>query len=55
MRGFSGLIVFRITFEEVEKNVSTRTSGEKTSAGIQMGNASVVSGQIIKIYEVDRH
>ena len=35
----------RITFEEVDRNVSTRTSSEKTSAGIQMGNASVVSGQ----------
>ena len=34
-----------ITFEEVDRDVSTRTSGEKTSAGIQMGNASVVSGQ----------
>ena len=34
-----------ITFEEVDRNVSTRTSGEKTSAGIQVGNTSVVSGQ----------
>ena len=34
-----------ITFEEGDRNVSTRTSGEETSAGIQVGNTSVVSGQ----------
>ena len=43
--GFYGTDRVYITFEEVDRNVSTRTSGEKTSAGIQMGNASVVSGQ----------
>ena len=32
-----------ITFEEVDRNVSTGTSGEETSAGVQVGNASVDS------------
>ena len=33
-----------ITFEEVDSNVSTRTSGEETSVGIAVGNTSVTTG-----------
>ena len=43
--GFEDPNFLFLTFEEVDRNVSTRTSGEETSAGIQVGNTSVVSGQ----------
>ena len=33
-----------LTFEEVDRDVSTTTSGEKTSVGIQVGNTGIVSG-----------
>ena len=33
-----------ITFEEVDSNVSTRTSGEEASVGIAVGNTSVTTG-----------
>ena len=33
-----------ITFEEVDSNVSTRTSGEETSVGIAVGNPSITTG-----------
>ena len=33
-----------ITFEEVDRNVSTRTSGEEASVGIAVGNTSVKTG-----------
>jgi|TARA_R100000388_G_scaffold64294_1_gene46861 hypothetical protein len=33
-----------ITFEEVDRNVSTRTSGEEASVGIAVGNTSVTTG-----------
>ena len=33
-----------ITFEEVDRNVSTRTSGEEASVGIAVGNPSITTG-----------
>ena len=33
-----------ITFEEVDSNVSTRTSGEEASVGIAVGNPSITTG-----------
>jgi len=42
--GFEDPDFLFLTFEEVDRNVSTGTSGEETSAGIQVGNTSVVSG-----------
>ena len=42
--GFEDPNFLFLTFEEVDRNVSTGTSGEETSAGIQVGNTSVVSG-----------
>ncbi len=34
----------RITFEEVDRNVTTTTGVEKTSVGVQMGQQSVGTG-----------
>ena len=42
--GFEDPNFLFLTFEEVDRNVSTGTSGEKTSTGIQVGNTSVVTG-----------
>ena len=42
--GFYGLNRVYITFEEVDRNVSTRTSGEEASVGIAMGNPSITTG-----------
>ena len=33
-----------ITFEEVDRDVSTRTSGEEASVGIAVGNPSITTG-----------
>tara|TARA_R100000808_G_C2123813_1_gene134481 strand:- start:486 stop:752 length:267 start_codon:yes stop_codon:yes gene_type:complete len=33
-----------ITFEEVDVNVSTRTSSDETSVGVQMGEPSIKTG-----------
>ena len=42
--GFLNPDVLFITLEEVDRDVSTTTSGEKTSDGIQVGNTGIVSG-----------
>ncbi len=42
--GFEDPNFLFLTFEEVDRNVSTGTSGEETSAGVQVGNTSVVTG-----------
>ena len=42
--GFHDPNILILTLEEVDRNVSTTTSGEKTSVGIQVGNTGVVSG-----------
>ena len=42
--GFYGLNRVYITFEEVDRNVSTRTSGEEASVGIAVGNPSITTG-----------
>ena len=42
--GFYGLNRVYITFEEVDRNVSTRTSGEEASVGIAVGKPSVTTG-----------
>ena len=42
--GFENPNFLFLTFEEVDRNVSTGTSGEETSAGVQVGNTSVVTG-----------
>ena len=42
--GFLNPDVLFITLEEVDRDVSTTTSGEKTSVGIQVGNTGIVSG-----------
>ena len=41
--GFENPNFLFLTFEEVDRNVSTGTSGEETSAGVQVGNTSVVT------------
>jgi len=41
--GFEDPNFLFLTFEEVDRDVSTGTSGEETSAGVQVGNASVDS------------
>ena len=33
-----------ITFEEVDRDVSTRTSGQEASVGIAVGNPSITTG-----------
>ena len=33
-----------LTFEEVDRDVSTRTSGEEASVGIAVGNPSITTG-----------
>jgi len=38
--GFEDPNFLFLTFEEVDRDVSTGTSGEETSAGVQVGNAS---------------
>ena len=42
--GFHDPNILILTLEEVDRNVSTTTSGEKTSVGIQVGNTGIVSG-----------
>ena len=42
--GFYGTDRVYITFEEVDRNVSTRTSGEEASVGIAVGNPSITTG-----------
>ena len=42
--GFYGLNHVYITFEEVDRDVSTRTSGEEASVGIAVGNPSITTG-----------
>ena len=42
--GFHDPNILILTFEEVDRDVSTTTSGEKTSVGIQVGNTGIVSG-----------
>ena len=41
--GFYGTNRVYITFEEVD-NVSTRTGGEETSVGVQVGSSSIKAG-----------
>ena len=42
--GFYGTNRVYITFEEVDRDVSTRTSGEEASVGIAVGNPSITTG-----------
>ena len=42
--GFYGTNRVYLTFEEVDRNVSTRTSGEEASVGIAVGNPSITTG-----------
>ena len=42
--GFEDPNFLFLTFEEVDRDVSTRTSGEETSVGVQMGIPSIEAG-----------
>jgi hypothetical protein len=42
--GFEDPNFLFLTFEEVDRNVSTRTSGEEASVGIAVGNPSITTG-----------
>ena len=42
--GFYGTNRVYITFEEVDRDGSTRTSGEEASVGIAVGNPSITTG-----------
>jgi len=42
--GFENPNFLFLTFEEVDRDVSTRTSGEETSVGVQMGIPSIEAG-----------
>ena len=42
--GFENPNFLFLTFEEVDRNVSTRTSGEKTSVGVQVGISGIKAG-----------
>jgi len=52
--GFYGSRVY-ITFEEVDRDATTKVNLGETSVGVQVGQQSVGTGQSNSWHEVDRH
>ena len=52
--GFYGDRVY-ITFEEVDRDATTKVNLGETSVGVQVGQQSVGTGQSNTWHEVDRH
>jgi len=44
-----------VTFEEVDRNATTKVNIGKTSVGVQVGQPSIGSGESNSWYEVDRY